>query len=82
MGDDWVTIEVEVRGGKLIKHILDGETVISYSQPQLNPSDPHSRRLMAKGFPQMLESGYIAIQAETHPTEFRRIEILPLEVSI
>ena len=82
MGDDWVTIEVEVRGGKLIKHILDGETVISYSQPQLNPSDPHSQRLMAKGFPQMLESGYIAIQAETHPTEFRRIEILPLEESL
>ncbi|QBE66399.1 3-keto-disaccharide hydrolase [Pseudoduganella lutea] len=79
VGDDWVTFEVEVHGGKLIKHILDGETVISYSQPQLNPSDPHSRLLMEKGFPQLLESGYIAIQAETHPTEFRRIEILPLE---
>ncbi|USX21936.1 DUF1080 domain-containing protein [Oxalobacteraceae bacterium OTU3REALA1] len=79
MGDEWVTIEVEVRAGKLIKHILDGETVISYSQPQLDPRDPHSRGLMAKGFPQMLESGYIAIQAETHPTEFRRIELLPLD---
>ncbi len=78
MGDDWVTIEVEVRGGKLIKHILDGETVISYSNPQLNPTDPHAQRLLAKGFPQMLDSGYIAIQAETHPTEFRSIEILPL----
>ena len=79
MGDDWVTIEVEVRGGKLIKHILDGETVISYSQPQLDPGDPHSSKLLSKGFPQMLESGYIAIQAETHPTQFRRIEIMPLE---
>lgn len=82
MGDDWVTIEVEVRGGKSIKHILDGETVISYSQPQLDPRDSHSRQLMVKGFPQMLESGYIAIQAETHPTEFRRIEILPLDEAL
>jgi hypothetical protein len=79
MGDDWVTLEVEVHGGKLIKHILDGETVISYSKPQLNPNDAHSRRLMALGFPKMLESGYIAIQAETHPTDFKTIEILPLD---
>jgi hypothetical protein len=79
MGDDWVTIEIEVRGGKLIKHILDGETVISYSEPQLDPRDPHSRQLMEKGAPKMLESGYIAIQAETHPTQFPRIEILPLD---
>ena len=79
MGDDWVTIEVEVRGGKMIKHILDGETVISYSQPQLNPADPHAQRLMAKGMPKMLDDGYIAIQAETHPTEFRKIEILKLD---
>jgi hypothetical protein len=79
MGDDWVTIEVEVHGGKLIKHILDGETVISYSQPQLNPNDVHSRHLMSQEFPQMLESGYVAIQAETHPTEFKTIEMLPLD---
>jgi hypothetical protein len=79
MGDDWVTIEVEVRGGEVINHILDGETVISYSRPQLNPNDAHARRLMAQGYPQMLEGGYIAIQAETHPTQFRSIEILPLD---
>jgi hypothetical protein len=79
MGDEWVTIEVEVHGGKLIKHILDGKAVISYSQPQLNPNDAHSQRMMAQGAPHMLESGYIAIQAETHPTEFRTIEILPLD---
>ncbi len=78
-GDAWVSIEVEVRGGKLIKHIVDGETVISYSQPQLNPDDPYAKRLLAKGMPQMLEDGYIAIQAETHPTEFRKIEVMQLD---
>lgn len=79
LGDGWVTIEAEVHGGKLIKHILDGETVISYSQPQLNPNDAHAKLLLAKGMPQMLEDGYVCIQAETHTTEFRKIEVLKLE---
>jgi Domain of Unknown Function (DUF1080) len=78
-GDQWVTIEVEVHGGKLIKHVLDGETVISYSQPQLNPNDAHAKLLLAKGMPQMLEDGYLCIQAETHTTEFRKIEVLKLD---
>jgi hypothetical protein len=78
-GDQWVTIEVEVHGGRLIKHILEGETVISYSQPQLNPNDPYAKKLLAQGMPKMLEDGYICIQAESHPTEFRRIEVLKLD---
>jgi hypothetical protein len=78
-GGQWVTIEVEVHGGKLIKHILEGETVIQYSEPQLNPEDRYAKKLLAQGMPRMLEDGYICIQAESHPTEFRRIEILKLE---
>ncbi len=78
-GDQWVTIEAEVHGGKLINHILDGEVVISYSQPQLDPRDAHAKLLLAQGFPQMLDSGYICIQAESHPTEFRKIEIMKLD---
>ena len=79
LGDQWVTIEAEVHGGRLINHILDGEIVISYSQPQLNPNDAHARKLLEKGFPRMLDGGYICIQAETHNTEFRKIEILKIE---
>jgi len=78
-GDQWVTIEAEVHGGKLINHILDGEVVISYSQPQLDPRDAHAKLLLSQGFPQMLDSGYICIQAESHPTEFRKIEIMKLD---
>lgn len=79
LGDQWVTIEVEVHGSKLIKHILDGETVISYSQPQLNPNDPHAKLLLAQGWPRLLEEGYICIQAETHNTDFRKIEVMKLD---
>ena len=65
-GDQWVTVEVEVHGDKLIKHIAEGKTVIEYTKPQLDDATP-------------LTGGTISIQAETHPTEFRKIELLPLD---
>ncbi len=65
-GLDWVTIEAEVRGGDEIIHYVNGEEVLRYQNPQLDDGTP-------------LTEGMIAIQAETHPTEFRKIELLPLE---
>ena len=35
-GDQWVTVEVEVHGNGVIKHIVDGETVLEYEKPQLD----------------------------------------------
>jgi hypothetical protein len=77
-GDDWVTVEVEVHGNSLIKHIVDGETVIEYEKPQLDERDPDGRRLIKDG-DKMLSEGFIALQAESHPIEFRKVEILPLK---
>ncbi len=34
-GDQWVRVEVEVLGDEKIKHIIDGQTVISYEKPQI-----------------------------------------------
>ena len=65
-GDQWVTVEVEVRGNKSIKHIIDGEVVLEYSQPQLNDGTP-------------LFNGSISLQAESHPCEFRKVEIKKLD---
>lgn len=79
-GDQWVTMEVEVRGGGKIKHIIDGKTVLEYEQPQLDDRDPHSRTLIEKaGGEKLLTGGTISLQAESHPTEFRKIEIMVLE---
>ena len=64
-GLDWVTVEAEVRGGDEFVHRVNGEEVLRYQKPVLDDGTP-------------LTSGYIAIQAETHPTEFRKIELLPL----
>src|SRR5690606_17129004 len=45
-------------------------------QPQLDPNDPHGRRLLDSGSDKLIDRGYIALQAESHPVEFRKIEIL------
>ena len=77
-GNEWVTAEVEVHGNGVIKHIIDGETVLEYEKAQLDERDPDGRRLIKDG-DKMLHEGYIALQSESHPIEFRKVEILPLK---
>ena len=78
-GDQWVRVEVTVHGDELVQHIVEGKTVLEYSKPQIgggnaSPVDP---AVKIDGTP--MTSGYIAIQAETAPIDFRKIEILNLE---
>jgi hypothetical protein len=77
-GDEWVTAEVEVHGNGLIKHIIDGETVLEYEKAQLDDRDPDGRALIKSG-DKMLREGYIALQSESHPIEFRKVEIFPMK---
>jgi hypothetical protein len=76
-GDQWVTAEIEVHGNGTIKHIINAEVVIEYSQPQLDDTDPDGKRLIKNG-EKMIHEGYIALQAESHPLEFRKVEIMVL----
>jgi Domain of Unknown Function (DUF1080) len=76
--NQWVTMEVEVHGDSSIKHIVNGEVVSEYEKPQLDETDPDARRLIT-GDNKMLHEGYISLQAETHPIEFRKVELLVLE---
>lgn len=73
-GDQWVKAELEVHGSGKVIHRIDGETVMEYEQPQLDPKDRDGARLI-KGGKLLLDEGYIALQAESHPCEFRNIEI-------
>lgn len=77
-GDRWTTVEAEVRGGGRIRHFVDGELVLEYEQPQLDESDGDARRLIVGG-EKKLSCGYIALQSESHPVEFRRVELLVLD---
>ncbi len=76
-GDEWVTIEVEVHGNGIIKQFVDGVLVMQYEKAQLDDRDPDAEKLIKNG-DKMLKGGTISLQAESHPIEFRKIEILPL----
>ena len=62
----------------MIKHFINGEEVISYSKPQLG-GDAHSDELTKVAGDKMLSEGYICLQSESHPVEFRKIEIMELK---
>lgn len=80
-GDAWVSAEVEVCGHASIRHYLDGELVLSYAQPQYDETDAHAKTLAAAAGSTRLAGGTISLQSESHPVEFRRVELLPLSAA-
>ncbi|MCH9023070.1 MAG: DUF1080 domain-containing protein [Planctomycetes bacterium] len=73
-GSQWVTAQVEVRGNRIIKHIVNGQVVMQYKKPQLDEKDADAKKLIRNGN-KMLHEGYISLQSESHPVEFRNIRI-------
>ncbi|WP_182867727.1 3-keto-disaccharide hydrolase [Rhodopirellula sp. JC639] len=78
-GEQWVTAEVEVRGSELVRHIIDGETVLEYTQPQLDDRDEHAAMLADKQGGNLLDQGTISLQSESHPCDFRSVELMILD---
>ncbi len=79
-GDDWVTVEVEVRGNDVIHHIVNGDTVLTYNKPQLDERDSTFPKLIElNGGDIMLHKGTISLQSEGHPIDFRKVELLVLD---
>jgi 3-keto-disaccharide hydrolase len=79
LNDQWVAVEVEVHGNKLIRHKINGKTVIEYTEPQLDPNDPDGKRLLDAGQGKMLTSGTISLQSESHAIDFRKVELMELK---
>lgn len=78
-GDQWVTFEAEVLGDSLITHIVNGEPVISYSHPLIGGGTVNGFDPAAKTDGTPLTGGYISLQSESHPVQFRRVLIRLLE---
>jgi hypothetical protein len=76
-GDQWVTAEIEAHGNGKIIHRVNGEQVMEYEKPQLDPNDGDAKKLI-KDNNVMIDGGYISLQSESHPIEFRKVEIRKL----
>jgi hypothetical protein len=79
--EQWVRMEVEVRGSEEVIHRINGVEVLRYQRPQLDPKGEMATvtGLLQAGAPRILEYGHIALQAEGQPVWFRNIELKSLE---
>lgn len=77
-GDGWVRYEIEVRGDRLVRHLVNGTEVLAYGGLVLDAGDRDATAEIARRGGIELDSGWIALQAESHPCAFRCIEMLPL----
>ncbi|MBL8207056.1 MAG: DUF1080 domain-containing protein [Blastocatellia bacterium] len=77
-GEQWVRVDVEVHGGEWIKHFVNGELVLQYDKPQMGGGNVsgHDPKILENG--KLLTEGYISLQSESHPVEFRKVELLNL----
>lgn len=71
-GEQWVRVEVLVLGDATVVHYVNGEEVLRYERPQLDPVGN-----AAEG--ELLKRGSISLQSESHPVDFRKVEIINLE---
>jgi hypothetical protein len=74
-GDDWVRVEAIVWGDSLVKHVVNGDTVMTYTKLRIGGGNVNGHDAAQKIDGRALSSGWIALQSEGHPSEFRRVDL-------
>lgn len=89
-GDQWVHAEAIVLGGESMTFIVEGDTVLQFQRPQIGGGFiNHEMGWESFGIIRdkeswiskegnILTNGYIALQAESHPIDFKNIDLLDL----
>jgi hypothetical protein len=77
-GDQWVKAEVLVLGDSIFKHIVQGDTVLVYNKPQYDGRDKWVKQAGLQDGA-LISKGTISLQSESHPVEFRKVELFDLE---
>jgi len=78
-GEQWVRAEVRVLGNERVEHRVNGELVLSYEQPQLGGGNVKEAIPEWTQAGKLLSEGSISLQSESHPVEFRKVELLNLK---
>ncbi len=73
-GDQWVTMEIDVKDG-IIKHYVNGEEILTFKNPVYDPQNELAKNLMVNEDP-TVKHGYISLQSNSHPIDFRKISLL------
>ncbi|MDY6945031.1 MAG: DUF1080 domain-containing protein [Pseudomonadota bacterium] len=77
-GDQWVRVEMLVLGAGQITHLIDGKKVLEYALPQFGGGAVHHHDPAAQPTGKLLDGGYISLQSESHPIDFRKVALLNL----
>jgi hypothetical protein len=75
--DDWVSVDLVVYSDSIIHHIIGKDTVISYTNIKFGGTYLSDNFTDKVGEP--LKEGYLSLQSEGHPIEFRNIMIKELD---
>ncbi|WP_316839379.1 DUF1080 domain-containing protein [Pedobacter gandavensis] len=78
-GDQWVTAEFLVLGDSVVKHIINKEVVLEYSKPTIGGGNVSNYDPKIKENGKALTGGYISLQSESHPIEFKEVKLFNLE---
>jgi len=91
-GDQWIDVEAIILGDSTWIHIVEGDTVMVYEHPrfdanfiaegsQMNWETAHvdNSADFIQQADQLIQGGYIALQAESHPIDFKNVKILDLK---
>lgn len=74
-GDQWVTFEMVVYGDSLVHHIMEGDTILTYTKLAIGGGSVNPNPSLPAG---PLKEGRITLQSEGHPVDFRKVEIMEL----
>jgi len=78
-GEQWVHAEALVLGSERVVHYINGQAVMEYGGITYGGGVVHDFRPEMKPDGESLGAGYIALQSEGHPIQFRNIELLNLK---
>lgn len=78
-GDQWVKAELIVFGDSLVIHAINGDMVLQYTLPQIGGGVVERYDPSLKQDGKLLTEGFIALQSEGQPIDFKNIRILNLE---
>ena len=76
--DDWVKAEIIVYNDSIAHHIINGETVLTYTNMRYG-DDGRLPENMLKMKDKKLSEGYISLQSESHPIKFKNVQIKSLD---